>query len=87
MISRFIYGLMFVCSTGSNRICLAAAGKILNLCPRLNAVLNRLEQTNLQLSDIPYISTAETVDTVETVEAVETVETVETERLKRLKRL
>ena len=61
---------MFVCSTGSNRICLAAAGKILNLCPRLNAVLNRLEQTNLQLSDIPYILTAETVDTVEAVETV-----------------
>ena len=59
---------MFVCSTGSNRICLAAAGKILNLCPRLNAVLNRLEQTNLQLSDIPYISTAETVETDETVD-------------------
>ena len=36
----------------------------------MNAVLNRLEQTNLQLSDIPYISTVETVETVETEETV-----------------
>ena len=32
----------------------------------------------LQLSDKPYISTAETVETEETEETVETIETVET---------
>ena len=33
--------------------------------------------SNLQLSDIPYISTVETVETVETIETVEAVETVQ----------
>ena len=47
VISSFIYRLMFVCFTGSKRICLAAVRIIFNLPPRLriqnmNSVLNRL---------------------------------------------
>ena len=65
MISIFIYGLIFVCSTGSKKICVSA----------VRIIFNQKFDT-LKPSTISGTETIEAVETVETVETEEIVETV-----------